>query len=723
MRQILQDLRNGETQLVEVPCPNNSKGTLLIRSVASLVSVGTEKMLINFGKASWINKARSQPDKVRQVIDKVKTDGVVTTINAINSKLSNRIPLGYSNVGRVLEVGSSVEGYSKGDLVVSNGPHAEIVCVEKNLCALVPKSVAAEEAAFTVIGSIGLQGIRLMRPSLGEYIVVTGLGLIGLLSVQILKAHGCRVIGIDFDAGKCQLARSLGAETIELSSGVDPVSVTNRITNGRGVDGVLITASTSSNEPIHQAAMMCRQRGRIILIGVTGLELSRADFYEKELSFQVSCSYGPGRYDPSYEQEGNDYPVGLVRWTERRNFEAVLQLMDDGAIDVRALISHQYDFSDAVKGYGHIGSGESLGILLKYEDPATREKCAEAGFRSQSVRVTQRADVQGGSVCVGLIGAGGFTGQVLLPALLKTKAHLRTIVSAKGVSGTQLAKRFKFEISSTDHSEVFDDPKIDTIIISTRHNTHGELVLRALNAGKRVYVEKPLCIKPEELESIESCYNGLCSEGAKPYLMVGFNRRFAPQIQKIRAMLVELDGPKAFVMRINSGAIPKLHWTQDMEVGGGRMIGEGCHFIDLLRFLADSSIRSIRSSNCTSPGSLGPRDTISVFIEFLDGSIGTVHYFSNGHRAVMKERLEIFCAGRVLELENFRRLQAYGWKSFKSMNLWRQDKGHSGEMQALVSSLEEKSESPIPFEQIVEVTRASFQAAGLLPNLSLIQQD
>lgn len=703
MKQVLQSLGSGETILADVPSPLLRDGSLLIRTSCSVVSIGTERMLIEFGKSGWIDKARQQPDKVRMVLQKIRTDGVLPTIEAVRAKLDKPVPLGYANVGEVLETGgdSQASSFAVGERVVSNGPHAEIVAVPNNLCARVPDGVSDEEAAFTAVAAIGLHGIRLLQPTLGECFVVTGLGLIGLLSVQILRAHGCRVLGVDYDSAKCSLARQFGAEAVDLSRGEDVLSAAEALSNGRGIDGVLITASTESNEPVHQAATMCRKRGRIVLVGVTGLQLARADFYEKELSFQVSCSYGPGRYDDNYEQEGNDYPIGYVRWTEQRNFEAVLDLMASGKLDVRPLITHRFSFEAALQAYQRMGEKTALGIVLQYQSNARaavkRAVQLESRARKQSLAGLNHP-------VFAVIGAGSFTGQVLLPALRETGVRLKTVASAAGVSGTHLAKRFGIELSTTDADSVLTDPEIDAVVITTRHNSHARFVTMALEAGKRVYVEKPLCLNNEELDAIVDVYNS----APNPFLAVGFNRRFAPNVQKMKALGSAIKEPKTMVMTVNAGMIPPNHWTQDPAIGGGRIIGEGCHYIDLLRFLAGSPITSVQGMQL-SGNPVGRGDTVTFTLGFADGSIGTVHYFANGHRSFPKERLEVFCEGRILQLDNFRRLTGYGWPNFKKMNLWRQDKGHRAEMQAFVDAVRTGGESPIPFDDIIDVTRASFR--------------
>ena len=699
MLQILQSLANGETLLAEGPAPAVGRGRLLIGTRASVVSIGTERMLMDFGKANLLQKARQQPDKVRQVIEKIRTDGLFPTLEAVRAKLDQPIALGYSNAGTVLAVGEGVEGFAVGDRVASNGPHAEVVCVPRNLCARIPDGVDFDQAAFTVVGSIALQGVRLANPTLGEAVAVMGLGLIGLLTAQLLRAQGCRVLGIDLDPAKCALARRFGAETVDLSHGEDPVAAGMAFSRGRGMDAVLITAATKSNDPVHQAALMSRKRGRIVLVGVVGLELSRADFYEKELTFQVSCSYGPGRYDEAYEQKGQDYPIGFVRWTEGRNFEAVLDMMASGALDVRALISHRFPFDRALEAYGQVAAGGALGILLEYPEASERTLARTVDL---GVGAADQSSAQS-EVRVGVIGAGSFTGQVLLPTLKKTGARLKAICSSGGTTAAHLARKFGFEQATTDAEAVLADPKVNTVLIATRHDSHARFVMEALRAGKRVYVEKPLCLTREELDAIGE----VTRELPWSFLMVGFNRRFAPHAVKMREMLASVREPKTLIVTVNAGSVPANHWTQDPAVGGGRIIGEGCHFVDLLRFLVGAPIVGVQAAMARD-GSGPCEDRMTFMLEFADGSLGTVHYFANGSKAFPKERLEAFCAGRVLQLDNWRRLTGFGWPGFRSMNLRRQDKGHAAEMRALVDAVRTGSPSPIPFEEIAEVTRVSF---------------
>ena len=708
MKQLLQHLGNGKTTVADVPRPAVAPGTLLIRTSASLISAGTERMLVDFGRASLIDKVRQQPDKVAQVLDKMRTDGVAATLDAVRSKLDQPIALGYCNVGRVAEVGAGVNGFAVGDRVASNGKHAEVVVVPRNLCARVPDSVDDDRAAFTVLGAIALQGVRLAQPTLGESVAVIGLGLVGLLTVQILRANGCRVLGIDLDASRLELARGFGAETVDLGKGADPLAAAAAFSRGLGIDAVLITASTSSSEPVAQAAKMCRKRGRIVLVGVTGLELSRADFYEKELSFQVSCSYGPGRYDAEYEEGGHDYPVGFVRWTEQRNFEAVLDLMAAGRIDVAPLVTHRYALERAGEAYDLLASGApSLGIVLQYPpQPADVESAPEP--RTVALRPVAAPS---GKASVAFLGAGNYAGRVLIPAFRDAGAELRTVVSAGGASAVHFGKKFGFANASSDAEAALADPEVDTAVIATRHDAHARLVLAALRACKHVFCEKPLCLTLDELAGIEA----EAARHADRLLMVGFNRRFAPQVVRMRELLGTLGEPKSFIVTVNAGAIPPSHWTQDPAVGGGRIVGEACHFVDLLRHLAGAPIvRSHAVALGRHPALAVRDDKATITLEFGDGSVGTIHYLANGDKGFPKERVEVFCGGRVLQLDNFRRLTGWGWKGFRSMALWRQDKGQAACAKAFVDAVRGGGVSPILFDEIVEVSRASIELQQML---------
>ena len=703
MRQVIQSLSTGLTEVVSLPVPQVPAGSLLIATSRSLVSAGTERMLVDFGKANWIQKALQQPEKVQQVLEKVKTDGISSTLDAVQSKLDQPLPLGYSNVGTVVAVGASVVGFKVGDRVASNGPHAELVVVPQHLCASIPTGVTDDAASFSVLASIGLQGIRLAQPTFGETFVVSGLGLIGLLTAQLLVAQGCRVLGFDPDPTKCALAEELGFSVLNLSNKADPVAWCYEHTNGIGVDGVLITAATSSSEPVHVAAQVCRQRGRIVLVGVTGLELRRDLFYKKELSFQVSCSYGPGRYDPAYEQHGHDYPIGFVRWTEQRNFQAVLHAMSTGALRTELLTSHRFSIEQAVSAYELLCSSEpSLGILLQY--PGT------ADTHQSTIALPVAPDAAGARApspdkpLLGVIGAGNYASRMLIPFFAKSGARFHTLAASSSISPMYLGRKFGFREASTDVSVLLSESSCNAVVIATRHDSHASLVQQALAAGKHVFVEKPLCLTAEQLTNIEAAHTG------EQLLMVGFNRRFAPLLIDLQQQLESLSGPKAFVYTCNAGVIPPDHWIQDPAYGGGRLLGEACHFVDLIRHLASSPIEDLRLLSAAD--SKPCPDIFTLQLRFADGSIGTVHYFANGSKAFPKERLEVFAAGKVLRLDNYRKLKAWGIPGFTTRRFFSQDKGQEACCAAFLKAIETGGPPPIPVSELFEVQRWLIEAAN-----------
>ncbi|CDT93273.1 Alcohol dehydrogenase zinc-binding domain protein [Vibrio coralliirubri] len=706
MKQVLQNMANGETSLVDVPCPRPKANFLSIATSKTLVSAGTERMLIDFGKANFIDKARQQPDKVKMVLGKVKTDGLLPTIEAVKSKLDQPLPLGYCNVGRVIDNGGTE--FDVGTRVVSNGNHAEVVRVGKNLCARVPDNVDDEAAAFTVLGSIALQGIRLIKPSLGECIVVTGLGLIGLITVQLLRANGCRVLGIDYDSSKCELARQLGAEVVDLSKNQDPIKVSQLFSRGRGVDGVIITASTKSSEPLSQAATMCRQRGRIVLVGVIGQEISRADFFAKELTFQVSCSYGPGRYDSDYEEKGIDYPVGFVRWTEQRNFEAVLDMMSSGVLDVQPLITHRYSIDSALEAYKSLDDRSALGIMLEYPTENTEE------LTSTTVVLKDPTSYKAGDAVCAFAGAGNYASRILMPQFKSAGAYLDTVISSGGMSAVHHGSKLGFVNASTDYESAICSDSINTVVIATQHNLHSAQVIEALERGKNVFVEKPLALTSNEVDQIEHAYN---SATDKPRLMVGYNRRFSPLVAKMRELLDAVKGPKTFIMTMNAGNIPADHWTQDPLIGGGRILGEACHYIDLMRHLVGDKIESFQAT-CIgdTPGVEVLDDKATITLTFADGSIGTIHYFANGGKDFAKERIEVFANDAVLQLDNFKKLIGYGWPGFSKMKLASQDKGQKLCIKSFVESIQKGAPSPIHIDEILEVARVTIDVAERLRN-------
>ncbi|HVU88691.1 MAG TPA: bi-domain-containing oxidoreductase [Pirellulales bacterium] len=700
MKQVVQNFGSGVLELLDVPCPAAGRGQLLIQTRASLISAGTERALVEFGRAGLLSKARQSPERVKQVWDKIRAEGLMPTMEAVFAKLDEPMPLGYSNAGVVVEVGPGITQFAAGDRVASNGGHAEMVSRPVNLCAKIPAGVSDEAASFAVLGSIGLQGIRLLRPELGETVAVFGLGLIGLLTVQMLTGSGARVLGIDPDPSRREMAREFGATPIDTAG--DVVAAALAQTAGRGVDGVLVTASARDDDILSQAARMSRKRGRIVLVGVVNMELNRAEFYEKELSFQVSCSYGPGRYDTQYEDQGVDYPFAFVRWTEQRNIEAVLGMMEAGRLDVSSLITKHIPHANAATAYELLSSDRSqLGIVLDYPsgEPLTERVVRSAATAAPSTATSQ--------VTVGVIGAGAFTKRVVLPALAKTGARLATIASAGGVTAAHAARKFNFASSTTDYRTILADKSINCVFITARHNSHASMVVEALAAGKHVFVEKPLAITRGELHRVQEAY--AASRGLQ--LMVGFNRRFSPHAVKMRQLLSTRSQPAVFNMLVNAGEIPRSHWTQDPLVGGGRIIGEGCHWIDLLSFLAGSPVVAVQANMLGGVGGApDANDIMTISMSLADGSIANLHYLANGHRAFPKEMLTVFCQGRVLEMDNFRRLSGLGWPGFKKFNLFRQDKGHQAEIAAFIDRVAEGGPPLIPPAELWNVTEASFAA-------------
>ncbi len=703
MFQIIQNLKTGATILEDVPTPLVQPGHVLIRTKASLVSLGTEKMLVEFGKSSLIAKARQQPDRVKQVLDKIKTEGLLPTLEAVFNKLDQPLPLGYCNAGQVIAVGEGVHNFKIGDRVVSNGSHAEFVCVPKNLVVRIPDEVSYEEASFAVIGSIGLQGIRLAKPSFGETFVVVGLGLIGLLTAQLLVANGCNVIGFDFDSNKVDLANKMGAKAF-LASSVDVVKIVESLTNGVGADAVIITASTKSNEVISQAANMSRKRGRIILVGVIGLELNRADFYKKELTFQVSCSYGPGRYDDSYESEGNDYPIAFVRWTENRNFDAILQAIASKKLNVSDLITERVDLQNYMHIYGDMGKGSIASILI-YSDVAAPATTVTV---SKSVPLPSQGRI-------GIIGAGNFTKMTLMPALKKVGASVSFISSAGGLSAKSLANKYSIQYCTTDYREILKSEEVDLVMITTRHDLHAQMASEAIRSGKSVFVEKPLALNQAELTSVIGAYN---DNKGRYSIHVGFNRRFAPTSVKAKELLNQSVSPINMIATMNAGFIPPEVWVHDLKIGGGRIIGEACHFIDLMIYLSGSLVTEVYMS------ALGldyqkNTDNAIITLKFQNGSQGVINYFSNGSKSYAKERIEIYQDNKTLVLDNFKSLTGYGFKGFSSLKTGL-DKGHAAQFKRLVQITKSGSEQMIPVNELENSSQASFAAIESLRTKSRI---
>lgn len=693
MKQILQHLRTGQLEIAEVPAPQPGRGEVLIRSRCSLISPGTERMLVEFSQANLLQKARQQPERVKQVLDKMRTDGILPTLEAVFRKLDEPLPLGYCNAGIVEAVGSGVTRLSVGDRVASNAPHAEFACVPQNLCAKIPDSVSFEAGAFTVLGSIALQGVRLAQPTLGERFVVFGMGVLGILTVQLLRASGCDVLAVDLDDERLQLASRFGADVCHPGRDGAPQQPAMGWTNGRGVDGVIITAAAKNDSIVHQAAESCRKRGRIILVGVVDLSLRRSDFYEKELTFQVSCSYGPGRYDPDYEQGGHDYPLGYVRWTEQRNFEAILGQLASGALQTSDLLSERVPISQASRAYELIQERKDvLGVLLTYDESARPEATITFSTATKTVA---------GEPVVGIIGAGAFATSTLLPALSTTKARLLSIASKTGAHAAQAARKFGFHTSTTDYDSILANPDVDAVFILTRHNQHADLTIRALDAGKHVFVEKPIALASAEYQQVRAAMD----RNPSLQVIVGFNRRFSSHTMAAKNALSGRSEPASITMTVNAGVIPPDHWTQNPDIGGGRIIGEACHFIDLLLHLVDSPIKSVYAASVgTGPQPL--EDKATILLTFVDGSIGNVNYFANGSKAFPKEKITIFWQERVVEIDNFRVTRGFGVPGFRTVKGRRQDKGHAQLYRRFIESLANSSASPV-------ISRAHLDSGAL----------
>lgn len=704
MQQVVQNLRNGKLAVMSVPDPLVRPGHVLIANACSVISAGTEKMALELARKSLLGKARERPDHVRRVLEKLRQEGLFSTIEQVTAKLDEPAPLGYASAGTVLACGAGVQEFKPGDRVASNGPHAGVVCVPRNLCARVPDGVPFDQAAFGILGSIGLQGVRLARVELGATALVIGLGLIGQITVALLAAQGCRVIGTDPDPARCDLARRMGAAAA--SPGLAAADILGA-TRGLGADAVLITASTRSNDPIHLASQAVRKKGRIVLVGVVGLELDRREFYFKEAEFVVSCSYGPGRYDPGYEERGNDYPAGFVRWTEQRNLQAVLDLMAAGRLDVSPLVSHRFSIEKAEEAYDLIEKNREpyLGIVIEYPAPAAPAR-----------RLELRARAEPGRIPYALIGAGNFARSIMLPSLATVDALEPLILcDAAGLPAAHGGRKHGFSVATTDENDVFAAPEVRAVFIATRHNQHAGQVLRALAAGKSVFVEKPLCLTAEELEQIESALRTQGSDGSPALLMVGYNRRFSPAAAQVKEFFADTDQPLTVAIRFNAGDIPSDHWTQNELEGGGRIIGEACHAIDLASFLVGAPPVRVFAESVGGPDAKAVTDDqCFLTLRHADGSVSSIAYLSGGDRAFAKERVEVFGAGRVAVIDDFREVTTVSGGRTRNHRLTRQDKGHRNELSAFAGVLSRGGPAPIPWEDLKAVSLASFLAVRSL---------
>jgi predicted dehydrogenase len=724
MKQVVQTFKTGELQITDVPSPMTRSRGILIRTRASLVSAGTERMVVDFAEKNIVQKAKSRPDLVRQVLDKAKREGILTTVDSVRNRLDQPLPLGYSSAGVVLEVGKEGGDFRVGERVACAGggfaSHAETAYIPRNLAVKLPDNVSFEAGAFSTIGAIALQGIRQSEVVLGSRVAVIGLGLLGQLTVQMLKAAGCQVFGVDINPLRVALALESGADVACTNS--TAVTDAHAFTANCGFDAVLITADTESSEPVALAGELARSRGIVVAVGAVGMHIPRKIYYEKELDFRLSRSYGPGRYDPEYEERGQDYPYAYVRWTEGRNIEAFVRLLADGKINLQPLITHRFPIEEATKAYDVITgkTGEPfLGVLLTYsEDASTSGKITVGKVFGKAGAAIHQPQME--SVRLGILGAGNFAHATLLPAL-KGMPHVELlgIASGSGLSAQSAARRFNFSYCATDVREILDDPQINTIAVLTRHHLHARQVVAALEGGKHVFVEKPLCLTEEELVSVTAAYHAASErarlQGSKPQaLMVGYNRRFAPFIVDLKRELESVGEPLMLHYRVNAGYIPPDHWTHDPLQGGGRLLGEACHFIDLLIHLAGSAPVRI-TTHALPDGGRYSHDNLSVAISFANGSLGTVTYVSNGDKSFGKEALEVFGGGLSARLDDYRALliSREGRKVKRTARL-RQDKGHRAEWQALVSHLTGTSVEPISFAEIVLSTRATFAAVHSL---------
>ena len=712
MKQLLQNIKTGKSTIEDVPVPTPRDGQALVRVETSLVSAGTERMVVEFAEKSLVGKARSRPDLVKQVIDKARREGLVNTAQAAFNRLDQPMALGYSSAGTIVALGKGMSGFKVGQRVACAGggfaTHAEYNVVPRNLLTPLPKNVDFESAAFTTLGAIALHGFRLAEPQIGENVAIIGMGLLGLLAAQIATAAGCNVLGIDIDPARLALASSLGFQSAPRQQAIDSAQA---FTANRGFDVILICADTASNDPVELAGVIARDRARVVATGAVGLTIPRKIYYEKEISFINSRSYGPGRYDINYEEQGSDYPIGYIRWTEGRNFEAVVDLMSKGKLKVQPLITHRFPIEQGIKAYEVITGKKKerfLGVVLTYPDGRMKEE-SQVVFPLLSFKSS-------GAVKLGVLGAGLFANAALLPAIKKAgDIQLVGIASAGGLHAQHSGKKFCFQYATSSDDEIINDPNINTVAILTRHDLHSDLVIKSLKAGKHVFVEKPLAINSAQLAAISKSLKA----NSQSLLTVGFNRRFAPLAQQLHASLSTLHEPKHIHYRVNAGPIPLNHWTQDPNIGGGRIIGEACHFIDFITFLVGEAPISVNAIALPDGGKYR-EDNVSMTFTFPDGSIGIVDYLANGDKSFPKERVEVFCGGQVSVLDDFVALQTIH-DGRKTEAKGAQDKGHVAEWKAFARSIREGGEPPIPYEQLIGVTKSTFAAVESIRSKSPIE--
>jgi predicted dehydrogenase len=701
MRQLIQSYRTGEMKLEEVPPPGVRPGGVIVRTVRSLVSAGTEKMIVDLARKSLLAKARARPDLVRKVVQTARKQGLANTFRKVQSKLETPIPLGYSSAGVVVEVGEQVHEYRVGDRVACAGAgyanHADYAYVPRNLLAKVPDGVPLEAAAFATVGAIALQGVRQAAPTLGERVAVLGLGLIGQLTVQMLRANGCRVLGYDPNPDRARLAVELGAHE---AVSAEPEQAAERFSDGEGFDAVVVAASSPSSTPLEQAGELARLRGRVVVVGLVGMEVPRSLYYRKELELRMSMSYGPGRYDPDFEERGFDYPIAHVRWSEQRNLAAVLDLLADGRLGVAPLVTHRFPIERALAAYELITTGREpyLGVLLEYGADDERPVAAAPALRlSAAPRARER-------IGVGVVGAGGFGQSVLLPALQAAGgADPVAIASAGGTTARRIGEQYGFRLATARAEEVISHPDVDLVLVLTRHDLHAPFVLRALGAGKHVFTEKPLALSHAELDEIAKA-----REGARGDVMVGFNRRFAPLVRALEGHFAGRAHPLVMHYRVNAGFLPREHWVHDPVEGGGRILGEACHFVDLLQHLAGAPPVRVFAECIAGGARYRGDDNVAATLRFADGSVGTLVYTALGDASVPKERLEVYGEGGVAILDDFRRLELARAGRVRRERSSGQDKGFGEEMRLLLAAVRGGTPMPIPFEQSLASSRATL---------------
>jgi len=704
MKQVTQEMKKGTMHIEEVPPPALRSGGVIVRNEYSLISAGTERSSVEKRKGSLLTKARSNPDQVKLVLDQIKQQGVWSVYRKVMSKLEDANALGYSTAGTVIAVAEDVDDFAVGDRVACGGSsasHGELSYVPKNLCVKLPPGVSAREAAYTTVGAIALQGVRLTGPTLGETVVVIGLGLVGQLTVQILKAAGCSVIGIDLDPRSVSLAKSLGADAAFRRSTPGLLSDIRSRTRGMGADAILITAATKSSDPVQLAGELARDKGRVVLVGDVGITLPRSSYYAKELEFKISRSYGPGRYDKEYEEKGHDYPLGYVRWTEKRNMEEFVRLLAEKKVDVKSLTTHTFPIAEALKAYTLIsgkGKERAIGVLIEYPGGAT------AGQSAVTVAAPSKSK---GTLAVGFIGAGNFAQSSLIPYLDSKNVVLKGVCTSNGLNAKNVARKFGFQTATTDPKDIYASKEIDTVFIATRHNLHGPLCVEAIGHHKHVFVEKPLALNEAELREIIKAHDAATKQ-SHLRLMVGFNRRFAPTVRRAKEFFADLNEPLFVVYRVNAGFIPSDHWVHDPVEGGGRIIGEVCHFIDTIQYLTRGEPVSVFAQSLSLGGKRTQTDNVSITLRLSDGSVGTIVYLANGDSSVPKERIEISCGGKTAIVDNFKALETYAGGAKRVHESLSIDKGHKTEVEEFITSVHLATDL-IPFQSLVATTRTTFK--------------